>query len=192
MNDVTNDEQNTLAAESQDEQITLDSDKPEAPSQEQKEEIKFQRIMEYKTYRKGMVMFRLAVATAVAVGLAFTSFISIFFGIALPVTVFIVTAITILYSLGNEQTYNVYTARVVLKRRGDYGRKSIAFDSIVSVEYKSAFYEKRACVGTVIIKAKSDNGKIKKYKMKHILDYKPVVQYINESINGRKTNGGQD
>ena len=97
-----------------------------------------------------------------------------------------------MFSVNNEQSYNVYTARGVLKRRGDYGRKSVPLDSIESVEHKSAFYEKRSCTATVTIKAKDDNGKIKKYKMKHILDYKPIVAYINESINRRKTDGGQD
>lgn len=183
MNDITNDEQ-----------VTPNEVATEAPQQpqEQKEEIKFQRIMNYKAYRMGMLLFRLGIATALAVGLAFTCFISLFFGIVLPVVVYIFATISILFSINNEQTYNVYTARVVLKRRGDYGRKSVPFDRIVSVDYKSAFYEKRGCTGTVTIKAKDDKGKIKKYKMKHILDYKPVVQYINESVNGRKTDGGQD
>lgn len=194
MTDITNDEQNMLAAEQNDEQIAQDSDKPETPPQpqDQKEEIKFQRIMQYKTYRRGMLTFRLGIATALAVGLAFTGFISIFFGIVLPVVVYIGAAISILTSLSNEQTYNVYTERVVLKRRGDDGRKSVPFDRIVSVSCKSAFYEKRSCTGTVTITAKNDKGKLKKYKMKHILDYKPIVQYVNEGINGRKTDGGQD
>lgn len=183
MTDITNDEQ-----------VTPDEVATEAPPQpqDQKEEIKFQRIMNYKAYRTGMLLFRLGIATALAVGLAFTCFFSLFFGIVLPVVVYILTAITILYSLNNEQTYNVYTARVVLKRRGDDGRKSVPFDRIVSVEYKSAFYEKRGCTGTVTIKAKDDKGKIKKYKMKHILDAKPILDYINQRINGRKTDGGQD
>ncbi|MDE7405855.1 MAG: hypothetical protein K2M89_03155 [Clostridiales bacterium] len=194
MNDITNDEQVTLVEEPQDGQNPQDADKPETPPQpqDQKEEIKFQRIMNYKAYRRGMLMFRLGIATALAVGLAFTCFISLFFGIVLPVVVYIFATISILFSINNEQTYNVYTTRVVLKRRGDDGRKSVPFDRIVSVEYKSAFYEKRGCTGTVTIKAKDDNGKIKKYKMKHILDYKPIVAYINESINRRKTDGGQD
>ncbi|MDE6201781.1 MAG: hypothetical protein K2M47_07930 [Clostridiales bacterium] len=182
MNNQANDETQTLAADG----VT------ETPPQEQKEEIVFQRIMDYKAYRRGMLIFRLSIATVLAVGLAFTFFISVFFGIALPVTVFIVTAITILASMGNEQTYTVYNTRVVLKRRGADSRKSVPLDSITSVEHKSAFYEKRGCTATVTIKAKDDKGKIKKYKMKHILDYKPILNYINDNINGRKTDGGQD
>lgn len=179
MNDITNDEQIANGASG------------DAPPP-QKEEIKFQRIMQYKPYRKGMVLLRLSVATLVAVALAFTGFISIFLGIILPVVVYILATITILYSIGNEQTYNVYTERVVLRRRGDDGRKSVSFDRIVSVESKSAFYEKRNYTATVTIKAKDDKGKIKKYKMKHIFDYKPVVEYISENVSGRKTDGGQD
>lgn len=175
-----------------DEQVTPDAAVPEATPQEQREEIKFQRIMQYKAYRRGMIMFRLGIATVLAVALALTGFISIFFGIVLPVVVYIFATISILFSVNNEQSYNVYTARVVLKRRGDYGRKSVPLDSIESVRCKSAFYEKRSCTATVTIKAKDDKGKIKKYKMKHILDYKPIVEYINESIRRRKTDGGQD
>lgn len=182
MSEITNDEKQILTG------LGVTDVEPKG----EKEEIKFQRIMQYKAYRRGMLIFRLSVATVLAVALAFTGFISIFFGIALPVTVFIVAAITILASMGNEQTYTVYNTRVVLKRRGADSRKSVPLDKIVSVEYKSAFYEKRGCTATVTIKAKDDNGKIKKYKMKHILDYKPIVEYFNENINGRKTNGGQD
>lgn len=193
MDNITNDEQqNVLATEPDDEQNAQGSETPETQPQEQKEEIVFQRIMQYKAYRRGMIMIRLAIATALAVALAFTGFISIFFGIVLPVIVYIFAAISILFSINNEQTYNVYTERIVLKRRGDDSRKSVPLDSIESVGYKSAFYEKRGCVGTVTIKAKDDNGKIKTYKMKHIFDAKPIVQYINERINGRKTDGGQD
>ena len=182
MSEITNDEKQILA------ELGVKDVEPKA----EKEEIKFQRIMQYKAYRRGMIMTRLSIAFALAVALAFTGFISIFFAIVLPVVVFIFATISILFSVNNEQSYNVYTERVVLKRRGDYGRKSVPLDKIESVSYKSAFYEKRGCTATVTIKAKDDKGKIKKYKMKHILDYKPIVEYVNESIRGRKTDGGQD
>ena len=182
MSDNTNDEKQILAA------LGVKDVEPKA----EKEEIKFQRIMQYKAYRRGMIMIRLGIATALAVALAFTWFISMFFGIVLPVIVYIFAVISVLFSINNEQSYNVYTARIVLKRRGDYGRKSVPLDSIESVSCKSAFYEKRGCTATVTIKAKDDKGKIKKYNMKHILDYKPIVAYINENINRRNTDGGQD
>ncbi|MDE6029150.1 MAG: hypothetical protein K2F90_02370 [Clostridiales bacterium] len=182
MTEITNDEKQILAELG----VTDTSPAPE------KEEIKFQRIMQYKAYRRGMIMLRLGVATVLAAALAFTAFISIFFGIVLPVIVYIFAVISILFSVNNEQSYNVYTARVVLKRRGDYGRKSVPLDSVESVTYRSAFYEKRGCTATITIKAKNEKGKTKKYKMKHILDYKPIVAYINESIDRRKTNGSQD
>ena len=159
MSEITNDEK----------QILADLGVTDVEPKDEKEEIKFQRIMQYKAYRRGMIMTRLGIATALAAALAFTGFISIFFAIVLPVVVYIFATISILFSVNNEQSYNIYTARIVLKRRGDYGRKSVPLDSIESVSCKSAFYEKRSCTATVTIKAKDDKGKIKKYKMKHCL-----------------------
>lgn len=163
-----------------------------AEPQVQKEEIKLQRIMDYKAYRTGMILFRLSVTLAVAVALAFTFMVSVFFGILLPVSALIIGAIAILVSLGNEQTYNVYNTRVVIKRRGDDTRKSVPLENIVSVQFKSAFYEKRRCIGTVTIRAKNDNGAVKKYKLKHIFDAKPVVEYLNGFISGGNADGSQD
>ncbi|MCH5155717.1 MAG: hypothetical protein J1F69_03840 [Clostridiales bacterium] len=166
-------------------------EQPAAPK-EKREEIKFQRIMHYKAYRRGMMLKRLGIALLLMVASAFTGYISILFGIALPVFVLIIVSISILASMGNEQTYNVYNTRVVFRKRGDDGRRSVPLDSIMSVKYKSAWYEKRMCVGTVTVTAKNDKGQIKKYKMKHILDAKPVVEYLNSIIDGRKTDDGKD
>ena len=163
----------------------------QSPEQQEREEIKFQRIMEYKAYRKGMIFTRLAIAAVLVIGLAFTWFISPFFGIVFPAVVIIFVTITILMSLGNEQTYNVYNTRVVLKRRGDDRRKSVPLADIISVKYKQAFYERRMCVGTVTVTAKDKAGKVKKYKLKHILDAQPIVEYISAQISGG-TNVGQD
>lgn len=192
MSEVANE---TQALQEEPEKIEPQSSELQKSSEPQensgREEIKFQRIMEYKAYRRGMKLTRLGIALLLAVALAFTWYISPFFGIVLPIVVIIITAITILASMGNEQTYTVYNTRVVLKRRGDDKRKSVPLNDIVSVKYKSAFYEKRMCVGTVIITAKSDRGKVKKYKMKHILDAKPIVEFISANINGGQ-GGGQD
>ena len=180
------------AKEAQVAESQAESEQPQGEQpQSERDEIKFQRIMEYKAYRRGMYLKRLAIALILVVGLAFTGYISLFFGIVLPISAFIIVVITILASMGNEQTYTVYTTRVVLKKRGDDKRASVPLDSIVSVKYKSAWYEKRMCVGTVTITANTD-GKTKKYKMKHILDAKPIVQFLNDSINGGNNDGGQD
>lgn len=186
MSEVTNETQ-----ELEKEPEIAPQEKAEPQEKSEREEIKFQRIMEYKAYRRGMKLTRLGIALVLCVGLAFTWYISPFFGVVLPVAVLIVTAISILASMGNEQTYTVYNTRVVLKRRGDDKRKSVPLSDITSVKFKSAFYEKRMCVGTVTITAKAENGKVKKYKLKHILDAQPIVEYIAANIN-EGTDGGQD
>lgn len=156
------------------------------------EEIMFQRIMDYRAYRRGMIMKRILITALVAFALLFTSRISIVFGIILPVIAIIIGAISILVSMGNERTYNIYNTRVVIKRRGDDTRKSVPLENIVSVKFKSAFYEKRLCIGTVTIRAKNAKGKIKKYKLKHIFDAKPVVEYLTGVIDGRSTNADKN
>lgn len=184
MQAATEPQENTLSEPQQDDTAA----EPQSP----KEEIKFQRIMDYKAYRTGMILFRLAVTLALATALAFAGIFSVFFGIILPVIALIIGAIAILVSLGNEQTYNVYNTRVVIKRRGDDKRKSVPLQNIVSVRFKSAFYEKRRCIGTVTICAKNDSGAVKKYKLKHIFDAKPVIEYLNGFISGGNADGSQD
>ncbi len=154
------------------------------------ESIEFQYIMNSKAYRRGMMLFRIS-ATVIATGgvLAVCAF-SVVLGIICAVMVAAIGTITVLVALGNEQTYTVYNTRIVLKRRGDYSRKSVPMQNVTAVKCKSAFYEKDLCVGTVTVKAKNDKGKIKQYKLKHIFDYKPLVKYLNEVIDGRNTNAG--
>ena len=152
------------------------------------EEIMFQRIMDYKAYRRGMIMTRVLITAAAAIALAFTIRLFVILGIILPVMAVIIGAISILVSMGNERNYTVYNSRIVIKRRGNDTRKSVPLDNIVSVKYNSAFYEKRLCVGTVTIKAKNAKGRIKTYKLKHIFDARPVVEYLTGIIDGRNTN----
>ena len=156
------------------------------------EEILFQRIMSSKAYRRGMIMYRLIITAVVAGGLAVTGMIAIVLGILLAAVAVIFGIISILVSLGNENTYTVYNTRLVLKRRGDYARQSVPLENIVSVKYRSAFYEKSLLIGTVTIKAKNEKGKIKSYKLKHIFDARPIIDFLVGSINGRNTDGGQD
>ncbi|MDE7164856.1 MAG: hypothetical protein K2O04_05495 [Clostridiales bacterium] len=151
------------------------------------EEIMFQRIMSYKAYRRGMIMTRALITIVAAIALVFTSRFYIILGIILPIMAIIAGAISILVSMGNERSYTVYNTRIVIKRRGDDTRKSVPLENIVSVKYKSAFYEKRMCVGTVTIGAKDAKGKVKSYKLKHVFDAKPVVEYLTGAIDGRNT-----
>lgn len=154
----------------------------------EKESIQFQYIMNSKAYRRGMMLFRIT-ATVIAVGGALAACAySIALGIIFAVIVGAIGALTVIVALGNERTYTVYNTRIVLKRRGDDFRKSVPMQNIVGVKYKSAFYEKDLCVGTLTVKAKDENGKIKRYKLKHIFDGKPLVKYLNDVIDGRNTN----
>ncbi|MDE6293494.1 MAG: hypothetical protein K2L88_02595 [Clostridiales bacterium] len=154
------------------------------------EEIVLQRIMDYKAYRRGMIMTRMLITLAATVALAFLIRFNIVLGLLLPVAAVIIGAISILVSMGNERTYTIYNTRVVIKRRGEDTRKSVPLESIESVTYKSAFYEKRMCIGTVTIKAKNAKGKLKNYKLKHIFDAQPVVDYLTGVI-GRNTNADE-
>ena len=156
-------------------------DAPDAAPQT--EEIKFQRIMEYKAYRRGMYLKRIGIAIVLAAALAVTWIFSPFFGVVLPLAGLIVVAISIIVSMGSEQTYNVYNTRVVIKRRSSDKRTSVPLGNIVSVKYKSAFYEKRMCTGTVTIFAKV-NGKVKKFKLKHILNAQEIVDYLSAFAGG--------
>lgn len=199
MNNLSNEEQAELDAvdqappQSEQPEETQAQQPPKAePTSPQNEEIKFQRIMDYKAYRRGMKLWRCTITLIAAVALAMLGFVWLFLGVVGALTAVIVGAISILASLNNEQTYNVYNTRVVIKRRGDDKRKSVPFENIVSVKYKSAFYEKRKCVGTVTIFAKNDKGKVKKYKLKHIFDAMPVVEYINGEIKRGNNDGGSD
>ena len=156
------------------------------------EEILFQRIMSSKAYRRGMIMYRIIITAIGAGALAVTSIVSIVLGILLAAVAIFAGTIAILVSLGNENTYTVYNTRLVLKRRGADNRQSVPLENIVSVKYRSAFYEKDLRIGTVTVKAKNEKGKIKSYKLKHIFDAQPIIEFLVGSINGRNTDGGQD
>lgn len=154
------------------------------------DEILFQRIMSSKAYRRGMILYRCIATAIVAGGLASFCVISIVLGILLAVMAIAIGIIIILASLSNEYTYTVYDTRLTLKRRGDYGRKTVPLDSVVAVKYKSAFYEKNLCVGTITVKAKIGTGKVKSCKLKHIFDARPILEFLEKTVNGRKTDGG--
>ena len=159
---------------------------------EQQEKIEFQYIMNYKAYRRKMIATRLSI-TVVAVGcmLAFC-LKSLVAGIVLAIAVAFIGVITVLSSLGNEQTYTVYNTRTVIKKRGDDKRVSLPHDAIVSVAYKRAFYEKSLTTGTVTLTAKDKSGKLKKYKLKHLFGAQPLIDYYAEQISKRKNPSNED
>lgn len=155
-------------------------------NEKEKEKILFQHIMSSKAYRRGMLLCRVPITAVVAGALAGFCAISVILGILLAAMAICFGVVFILAALGSEHTYTVYNTRVVIKRRGDYSRKSVPIGSITSVKCKSAFYEKDLHTATIYIKAKDDSGKVKRYRMRHVFDYKPVADYLVSAINGGK------
>ncbi|MCH5166097.1 MAG: hypothetical protein J1G01_06820 [Clostridiales bacterium] len=161
-------------------------------SQEQQEKIEYQYIMNYKAYRRKMIATRSAV-TAVIVGCMLALCVkSVVAGIILAITATIIGVISVLVSLGNEQTYTVYNTRTVIKKRGDDKRVSLPHESIVKVAYKGAFYEKGLATGTITLTAANENGKLKKYKLKHLFGAQPLVDYYADQISKRKGADNED
>lgn len=150
--------------------------------EEQKEKVEFQFIMNYKAYRRKMIAERVAVSVALAAAACGLCVFSVIVGILVAAIVLIFGAVSVLLSLGSEQTYTVYNTRVVLKRRDADKRISVPLENIVSVKYKRAFYEKDLATGTLTVSARSENGKIKKYRLRHIFNAAPAIDYINAAI----------
>ena len=152
------------------------------------EEILFQSIMISASYRRGMIIRRVSIIAVIAGGFASLAVLSIVLGALLAAMVLFVGTIFVLAALGNEQTYTVYNTRVVIKRRGDDKYISVPVDSIISVKTKTAFYEKDLHTATVYFTAKNDKGKVKRYRLRHVLDYKPTVKFLQGVIDGRSGN----
>ena len=145
------------------------------------EKIEYQYIMDSRVYRRKTVVIRVLVSVVVAGGLAVTTLVHLILGILLPVAVLFIGAIWIIAGLQKEMTYTVYNTRFVLKNKEK--RISVPLENVVSVKYRSAFYEKKYCTGTITITAKSpETGRIRKYKMKHVFDGKAGAQYIADAI----------
>lgn len=151
-------------------------------SEEKQEKIEFQRIMNYKAYRRKMITVRVGLSVLVAGGLMGVCVKSITLAIILAVIVLCLGAITVLAALGNEQTYTVYNTRIVLKKRGNYTRKIVPLENITKVSCRRAFYERGLATATVTVTAKDEKGRTKKYRMRHIFDAKPVVEFIKTGI----------
>ena len=156
-------------------------------SDTQQDKIMFQYIMNYKAYRRKMISMRLTLTAIIAGGLLGLCAVSIVLGIVLGATAIFVGVLAVIFALGNEQTYTVYDTRIVLKKRGNDKRKIVPMQNIVGVAYKRAFYEKGLLTGTVTVTAKADNGKKRKYKLRHVFDAAPVVEYLRERVSLNKS-----
>lgn len=154
----------------------------------EKERIVLQYIMNYKAYRRKTLTLRICGAVLLAGALAGLCALSLVLGIVLAVMVLFLGAIFALVSLGYEETYTLYNTRVVIKRRNKEKRISVPLDGVTAVAYKRAFYEKDVATGTVTFTATDAKGRRKKYKLKHIFDATPAVEYFKTAI--AKNNGG--
>lgn len=156
------------------------------------EKILFQYVMSYKAYRRAMISCRAAVAAVAAGALAALCVVSVPLGIVLAVAALFVGALAVLVSLHREYTYTVYGARIVFKKGGDDRRASVPTERVTAVSYKSAFYEKDLGTGTVTVTVRTDKGGKKRYRMKHILDAAPCVDYLKKTAarnNGATADG---
>ena len=151
-------------------------------SEEKQEKIEFQRIMNYKAYRRKMIPTRVGLSVLIAGGLMGVCVKSVTLAIILAVIVLCFGAISVIVALSNEQTYTVYNTRIVLKKRNADKRKVVPLENITKVSCGRAFYERNLATDTVTITAKNEKGKTKQYRMRHIFDAKPVVEYINAAI----------
>ena len=143
--------------------------------------LKFQYIRNYKAYRRIMITTRVIIIVVLAGAAASAALLHIALGILLPLIVAFIGAITIVASLHKEETYMVFEDRVVIKS----GQKRTAFPigNIKSVKYSRAFYEKDLATGTVKIRATAtDKKSVKTYKLKHIFDAQPVLDFLTAAV----------
>lgn len=153
------------------------------------EKIEYQYIMESRVYRRKMIFTRVAVSVVVAGGLVSLVAVNLMVGILLPVAVLFIGAVWVIAGLQSEMTYTVFNTRFVIKNKEK--RISVPLENVISVKYRSAFYEKKYCTGTITIIAKSpDSGRKKTYKMKHVFDGRAGADYIAEAAdkNGEEKN----
>lgn len=150
------------------------------------EKILFQSIMNYKAYRRKMIMTRLAITLAIAGGFAALCAMSILLGVILAFSAICVGVIFIIAGLTAEQTYTVYDTRVALKRRGNDKRTFVNISDITGVKYRSAFYERGLGTGTITISARTDKG-VKRFKLRHVFNAAPIVEFLRNTI-AEKTN----
>lgn len=160
--------------------------------EERNEKIKLQYIMNYKAYRRKMVAIRSACTVAVAGAMFGFVPVSIWLAVIFAIMVLCIGSITVLVSFGNEWTYTVYETRIVLKKRNSETRASVDIDNILKFDYHRAIYEKDLATGTVKIKAKTSDGKIKTYKLLHIFDAQPLLDYLKSRLDNKDDLNGNE
>lgn len=141
-------------------------------------EILFQYIMNYKAYRRKMVTLRVILTVLAAGGLAGVCAVNIPLGITLALIAAFAGAISVLVAFHREWTYTVYNGKIVIKNKDK--RSDIPLENIISVTFKTAFYEKDLFTGTATVTAKTAKGGKKKYKLRHIFDAREGVEFLQK------------
>lgn len=163
--------------------------------EQQREKLLYQYIMNYKAYRRVMIPTRAAVTVAVSGGLFGLCALSVPLGIVIGMIPLFLGAIAILAGLHNERTYMIFDTRFVIKNKDK--RVCVGLDAVTAVKYKRAFYEKDLSTGTITVTARTEKGKLKKYKMKHVFDAGEGAEFLraraaenavgtNENANAQK------
>lgn len=143
------------------------------------EKLLYQFIMNYKAYRRIMISTRLTVTLILMGAMLSILVVSVALGIIFALIVAFLGALWIIISVQKEQSYMVFDTRFVIKDRAK--RVSVPLENIVSVSYKRAFYEKDLATGTVTIRAKRPDGKLKKYRFYHVFDARECVEFLKNA-----------
>ncbi len=145
-----------------------------------KEEIEYQYIMNYKAHRRIMLAVRITVTLLISGGLAALCALAIPLGVIASVAVLFFGAIWVIIGLHKERTYTIYNTRFVIKFKEKC--KSVPLENIISVRFRSAFYERDLLTGTLTITAKNEKGRVRRYRMEHIFNAADGVKYLEERI----------
>ena len=139
-----------------------------------------QYIMNYKAHRRIMLAVRITVTLLISGGLAALCALAIPLGVIASVTVLFFGAIWVIIGLHKERTYTIYNTRFVIKFKEKC--KSVPLENIISVRFRSAFYERDLLTGTLTITAKNEKGRVRRYRMEHIFNAADGVKYLEERI----------
>lgn len=146
------------------------------------EKIEFQYIMDSRVYRRKMIATRVVITCLIAGAATAFLLMDLVLGILIPIAVLFVGAVWVIVGLQGEMTYTIYNTRFVVKNKEK--RVSVPLENIIAVKYRSAFYERDVLAGTITITAKDpDNGRKKKYKMKHVFNGGEGADYLAAAIN---------
>lgn len=146
------------------------------------EKIEFQYIMDNRVYRRKMIASRVIITCLVAGASVAFLLMELVLGILFPIVVLFIGAVWVIVGLQSEMTYTIYNTRFVIKNKDK--RVSVPLENITAVKYRSAFYERDMLTGTITITAKDpENGRKKKYKMKHVFNGKEGADRLAAAIN---------